>query len=109
MARSLKLSQLASVPFERITALVLEKVGNTSHVAIIARSYGVPVISGINNIRNKINSGDLLYVDGDAGIVRVSKGSNGFVLEEETGRSMPQYPACSFLTWSRASPGMEKL
>ncbi len=85
VARSLKLSQLASVPFERITALVLEKVGNTSHVAIIARSYGVPVISGIDNIRNKINSGDLLYVDGDSGIVRVSKGSNGFVLEEETG------------------------
>ncbi len=93
VARSLKLSQLASVPFERITALVLEKVGNTSHVAIIARSYGVPVISGINNIRNKINSGDLLYVDGDAGIVRVSKGSNGFVLEEETGEIKAAVPS----------------
>ncbi len=83
VGRSLKLSQLASVPFDHIKALVLEKVGNTSHVAIIARSYGVPLVSGIDNIRDKIHSGDFLYVDGDAGIVRVLKGKNGFLPDEE--------------------------
>jgi len=82
VGRSLKLSQLASVPFDHIKALVLEKVGNTSHVAIIARSYGVPVVSGIEGVRDKILSGDLLYVDGDSGIVKVSRGGNGFVPEE---------------------------
>ncbi len=82
---SLKLSQLASVPFDHIKALVLEKVGNTSHVAIIARSYGVPLVSGIDNIRDKIHSGDFLYVDGDSGIVRISKSRDGFALEEENG------------------------
>ena len=83
---SLKLSQLASVPFDHIKALVLEKVGNTSHVAIIARSYGVPLVSGIDNIRDKIHSGDFLYVDGDSGIVKISRGREGFVLEEENGK-----------------------
>lgn len=83
VGRNLKLSQLASVPFDHIKALVLEKVGNTSHVAIIARSYGVPLVSGIDNIRDKIYSGDLLYVDGDSGIVRVLKGKNGFIPDEE--------------------------
>lgn len=82
---SLKLSQLASVPFDQIKALVLEKVGNTSHVAIIARSYGVPLVSGIDNIRDKIHSGDFLYVDGDSGIVRISKNRDGFALEEDNG------------------------
>ena len=72
VGQSLKLSQLASVPFDHIRALVLEKVGNTSHVAIIARSYGVPLVAGIENMRNLIHSGDYLYVDGDAGIVRIS-------------------------------------
>ncbi len=84
VGRSLKLSQLASVPFDHIKALVLEKVGNTSHVAIIARSYGVPLVSGIENIRDKIVSGDFLYVDGDSGIVRIARGENGFAAAEES-------------------------
>jgi len=84
VGKSLKLSQLASVPFDHIQALVLEKVGNTSHVAIIARSYGVPLVSGIENIRDKILSGDFLYVDGDSGIIRIAKGKNGFAPAEES-------------------------
>jgi len=85
VGRSLRLSQLASVPFDHIKALVLGRVGNTSHVAIIARSYGVPVVSGIENIRDEIRSGDFLYVDGDSGIVRISRGQEDFSLEQVTG------------------------
>lgn len=83
VGKSLKLSQLARVPFERIKALVLEKVGNTSHVAIIARSYGVPLVSGIENLRDYIHSGDFLFVDGDAGIVKIARGKEKFKLEDK--------------------------
>ena len=89
VGQSLKLSQLASVPFDHIKALVLEKVGNTSHVAIIARSYGVPLVSGIEGVRDKIHSGDFLFVDGDSGIVRISRGQGGFELEDEAADSHP--------------------
>lgn len=45
--------------------------GATSHTAIVARSLGIPAVVGLQNGHELIRGGDLLIVDGEAGVVIV--------------------------------------
>jgi phosphotransferase system, enzyme I, PtsP len=62
-------SFLASLPKNHIKALVSEVGGVTSHMAIIARSLGIPAITGIKNIYEYLKDGDDVLVDGKAGFL----------------------------------------
>lgn len=62
---------LAEYPIERIKGLLVRRGGTTSHGIIIARSYRIPVVSGVQNIKGVIHTGDTLILDGASGIVRV--------------------------------------
>jgi len=52
-----------------VSAVVLEKGGETSHAVIIAKSLGIPAVVGINNICNLIRPGERLIVDGKTGFI----------------------------------------
>jgi len=52
-----------------VSAVVIEKGGETSHAVIIAKSLGIPAVVGINNICNLIKPGDKLIVDGKTGFI----------------------------------------
>ena len=62
---------LVEYPLERVKGLVVKKGGTTSHGIIIARSYQIPVVGGIQNLTEVIRTGDTLIVDGTSGMVRV--------------------------------------
>jgi len=62
---------LVEYPLERIKGLVVQRGGTTSHGIIIARSYQIPVVAGIQNLKEVIRTGDTLIVDGTSGMVRV--------------------------------------
>ncbi|MDG5814495.1 phosphoenolpyruvate--protein phosphotransferase [Chitinispirillales bacterium ANBcel5] len=47
----------------KIEAVVTTSGGKTSHAAILARSYSIPVISGVRNLKEYIHPGDQLLVD----------------------------------------------
>ncbi len=64
-------SDILSYDKSMIRAVVSASGGKTSHAAIIARAYSIPVVSGIKNIDKFIYPGDQLYVDADKGIVHV--------------------------------------
>ncbi len=53
----------------KVSAVVLEKGGETSHAVIIARSIGIPAVVGIDNICNLIRPGERLIVDGKTGFI----------------------------------------
>jgi len=55
----------------KISAVITTSGGKTSHAAILARSYNIPVISGVRNITERIKPGDEVLVDSDKGIVFV--------------------------------------
>lgn len=55
----------------RIQAIVTSSGGKTSHAAILARSYNIPVVSGVKNLANSILPGDKLLVNADRGVVYV--------------------------------------
>ncbi|MGE3819993.1 MAG: phosphoenolpyruvate--protein phosphotransferase [Isosphaeraceae bacterium] len=54
-----------------IAGIVTEIGGGTSHAAILARSRGIPAVSGVEGITNDVRSGDLMVVDGRDGLVIV--------------------------------------
>ncbi len=53
----------------KISGVIIEKGGETSHAVIIAKSLGIPAVVGIENASNTLKSGDRLIVDGKTGFV----------------------------------------
>ena len=47
----------------KIKGLILNETGENSHVIILARSYGIPAIIGIENISKKIKTGETVIID----------------------------------------------
>ena len=64
-------SQAMSLGSLPIAGIVTEAGGGTSHAAILARSRGIPAVSGVVGITGEIRSGDTIIVDGREGIVLV--------------------------------------
>jgi pyruvate,water dikinase len=52
-------------------ALVTEMGGTLSHGAIIAREYGLPAVLDVSDATHRICTGQLVYVDGARGIIRL--------------------------------------
>ena len=55
-----------------VVGIVTERGSQTSHAAIIARSRGIPAVSGVSNITKQVRSGDMVVVDGRDGVVSVN-------------------------------------
>ncbi|QDU59791.1 Phosphoenolpyruvate-protein phosphotransferase [Planctomycetes bacterium Pan216] len=57
-----------------IAGIATERGGQTSHAAIIARSMGIPAVSGIPKIRDQVSNGDTIALDGRQGCLIVNPG-----------------------------------
>ncbi len=57
--------------FMNAAGVVLEVGGAMQHGAIIAREYGLPCVTGVENIFTRIVDGSMIEVDGTNGIVRM--------------------------------------
>ncbi|MBN1603992.1 MAG: phosphoenolpyruvate--protein phosphotransferase [Chitinispirillaceae bacterium] len=69
--RSFTPSDILSYDKAKIKAVITTSGGKTSHAAILARSYSIPVISGVVNISDSIRPGDPVLVDAEKGVVYV--------------------------------------
>lgn len=72
IAHDLTPSQTAQINKQNVRGFITEKGGKTSHTAIIARTYGIPAVVGVEDIINKVKNGDFLIVDGYEGFVYVN-------------------------------------
>jgi len=54
-------------------AVVVDLGGLLSHGSILAREYGIPAVVNVGDATRRIASGDLVEVDGNAGVVRILK------------------------------------
>ncbi len=61
--------------FATAVAVVFETGGILSHCAVVAREYGVPMVLGIHMGTELIHDGQMLEVDGDGGVVRLTFGN----------------------------------
>jgi phosphotransferase system enzyme I (PtsI) len=64
-------SQVATLGQRQIAGIVTQAGGGTSHAAILARSRGIPAVSGVRGILKQVTNGDLVVVDGRDGHVIV--------------------------------------
>ena len=60
---------LARAPLKRIGGIVCGHGGATSHIAIIARSHGIPAVLGLGESVNALRPAKEVALDGDAGHV----------------------------------------
>ncbi len=67
IARAMGPAELLDYGRERLVGLVLEDAAATSHVAIVARSMGLPLIGSADGITDSARVGDSIVVDGESG------------------------------------------
>ena len=69
VARNLGPAELLEYDRRRLKGVLLEEGSLTSHMVIVARAIGVPVIGRLNDIRHSVEEGEAILVDGDNGSV----------------------------------------
>jgi phosphotransferase system enzyme I (PtsI) len=65
-------SQAVALGGFEVRGIVTQAGSQTSHAAIIARSRGIPAISGVRGILRQVKTGDTLVVDGRGGHVLIN-------------------------------------
>jgi phosphotransferase system enzyme I (PtsI) len=65
-------SQVVTLGDREVAGIVTETGGSTSHAAILARSRGIPAVSGIKGIGRQVKTGDTVVVDGRDGHVLIN-------------------------------------
>ena len=69
VARELKTSDTIILSKRKIAGLALTLGGTNSHVAILAKSFGIPAVVGLENISTLVKQDEILIVDGLLGEV----------------------------------------
>ncbi|MGU3573894.1 phosphoenolpyruvate--protein phosphotransferase [Brucellaceae bacterium C25G] len=71
VARSMGAAELLDYPREKLRGVVLEDGAATSHVVIVARAMGIPVVGQAKGVVSMAENDDAIIVDGEAGIVHL--------------------------------------
>jgi len=67
IARNLGPAELLEYDRRRLKGVVLQEGSLTSHVVIVARAMGIPVIGRVRDIRQQVREGDVILLDGAQG------------------------------------------
>jgi phosphoenolpyruvate-protein phosphotransferase len=72
IAESLTPSDTANLDKSKVLGFATTTGGATSHVAILARSLGIPAIAGINAKALDLQAGTQVILDGDSGVIKLN-------------------------------------
>lgn len=75
IARTIKTSHTVILSKREIKGIAITEGGPSSHVAILAKSFGIPCVVGIEDIVSQVPFGETVVVDGNLGEVIVSPDS----------------------------------
>jgi len=71
-SRELKPSDTAGLNKDMVLALLTETGGITSHTAIIAKSYGIPAVLGIEGLLDSVKHGQIAAVNAEDGTIIIN-------------------------------------
>lgn len=71
IARILGPAELLEYDRAKLKGLIVNEASTTSHVAIVARALGIPLVAGFDNAILLAEHGDTLIIDGEAGEVHI--------------------------------------
>jgi phosphotransferase system enzyme I (PtsI) len=66
-AEELSASMVVNMKMENVLGFVTEHGGISSHAAILARSLGIPAVTGVEGIMQHVACGDTILINGDTG------------------------------------------
>jgi len=72
VAEELTLSDLALIEPEKLSGIALATGGVTSHASILAKSFEIPTVVGVDRLLESVQEGESVIVDGNSGIVYVT-------------------------------------
>src|SRR5690606_24558853 len=76
VARSMGAAELLDYPREKLRGLALEGGAITSHVVIVARALGIPVVGQVKGAVSMSENGDPVIIDGDDGTMHLRPQAN---------------------------------
>jgi phosphotransferase system, enzyme I, PtsP len=71
VARSMGPAELLDYDRARLKGLVLEEGSPTAHVAVVARALDIPVVGRVKDVLDRVETGDLVALDGEEAVVLV--------------------------------------
>ena len=71
VARTMGAAELLDYDRERLVGLVIEEAAPTSHVVIVARALGLPVVGQVKGVVARAETGDSVICDGDRGVIHL--------------------------------------
>jgi len=71
VARAMGPAALLDYDRKKLRGLVLEDGGASSHVAIVARAIGIPMVGDVTNVIDLVEPGDPIIIDGSTGDVEL--------------------------------------
>jgi phosphoenolpyruvate-protein phosphotransferase (PTS system enzyme I) len=71
VAEELTPNMIVNMKMNKVMGFVTEHGGITSHAAILARSLGVPAVSGVSGFMQHVACGDTVLINGDTGEVHL--------------------------------------
>jgi phosphotransferase system enzyme I (PtsP) len=75
VAQDLSPADLSLLEGDKFKGIVLSTGGVTSHASILAKSFEIPSVVGVEGLMDDVHQGDLLIVDGNSGVVHVNPNS----------------------------------
>ncbi|MEW5733613.1 MAG: phosphoenolpyruvate--protein phosphotransferase [Thermodesulfobacteriota bacterium] len=72
VARDISPAEASQLQLEWVMSFITDLGGRTSHTSIIARTLQIPAVLGLSTATQKIRTGDIIIVDGAAGVVVVN-------------------------------------
>jgi phosphotransferase system, enzyme I, PtsP len=75
VARAMGPAELLDYGRDHLIGLVLEEAASTSHVAIVAKAMGLPLVGSAAGIADTARAGDRIAVDGETGEVHLRPGA----------------------------------
>jgi phosphotransferase system enzyme I (PtsI) len=72
VAKNITVNEIAALDKKLILGFLTESGGITDHAVILARSYGIPFVSGLNGLLSEISNNDELIMDGNKGRIIIN-------------------------------------
>jgi phosphotransferase system enzyme I (PtsP) len=72
VAEELSSADLTLLEGGRFRGIVLATGGATSHASILAKSFEIPTVVGVDGVLDRVHTGDSLIVDGNSGVAYIN-------------------------------------
>src|SRR5262249_48206904 len=91
LAHDLTPSETAAMDPTKVHAFATEAGGRTSHTAIMAGALEIPAVVGLGKFVTDVSGGDLVIVDGNAGLLIIDPDQETLARYEATSRSFRSF------------------